>query len=181
MAVLKFYKVAALPAHPEASAFYFLETAQGYTDAWLTDSAGGLHPIGNAQMIRELAGESAPPGVSAENVGLELYAGTNITAGEIVVCDPSGLAIHASTQVIGHSALQVFIATTSAMVGQKIRCQRLGSVEGGWQLVPGRRLYLAENGGITHETTSGLFQLDVGMALTPSSFFFDPGVAIVRA
>lgn len=181
MAILRFYKVAALPARPEASAFYFVETAQGYTDAWLTDSTGGLHPIGNAQMIRELVGESPPPGAGAENVRIELDAGTNITAGEIVVLDGGGLAIHASTAVISHAGLGVFIAMTSAVIGQKITCQRLGPVEGGWQLVPGRRLYLAENGGITHETTSGLFQLDVGMALTPSSFFFDPGVAIVRA
>lgn len=181
MAVLRFYKVAALPARPEASAFYFVETAQGYTDAWLTDSTGGLHPIGNAQMIQQLAVESLPALGTAENVRLELEAGVNITAGEIVVLDTAGQAVHASTQILSHAVLGVFIATSSAMQGHKVVCQRLGPIQGGWQLVPGNRLYLAEAGSITHETTSGLFQLDVGMALTPSSFFFDPGVAIVRA
>jgi len=173
--------VAALPAQPESSAFYFVEPAQGYTDAWLTDSTGGLPAIGNAQMIQQLAGAALPPLENAENVRLELDAGVNITAGEIVLLNAAGLAVHASSQIVAHAIGSVFIAVTSAVIGNKVICQRIGPVDGGWQLMPGRRLYLAEAGGITHANTSGLFQLDVGMALTASSFFFDPGVAIVRA
>lgn len=46
--VLRFFKVLALPATPEANAVYFVMSADGeVAEQWLTSLGGTLKPVGN--------------------------------------------------------------------------------------------------------------------------------------
>ena len=53
MANVLFHRVVSLPAILEPGAFYFVGAAP-YAEAYLTDSAGEAHPIGNTTMIQAL-------------------------------------------------------------------------------------------------------------------------------
>lgn len=54
MAVVKFFKVGALPGTLEPNAFYFVENGS-YAESYLTDDAGVAHEVGNSVMIQALA------------------------------------------------------------------------------------------------------------------------------
>ncbi|MEM6698653.1 MAG: hypothetical protein AAF599_09680 [Bacteroidota bacterium] len=59
MADLKFYKEPALPATPEADAFYFIQATGpnggAFAESYVTDSTGTPRMIGNSLMIQEVA------------------------------------------------------------------------------------------------------------------------------
>ena len=58
MANVLFHRVTSLPAILEPGAFYFVGAAP-YAEAYLTDSAGEAHPIGNTTMIQALLDSSS--------------------------------------------------------------------------------------------------------------------------
>lgn len=53
MALVKFYKVAALPGTLEANAFYFVEDGT-YAQMYLTNASGVAKKVGNTEMIDEI-------------------------------------------------------------------------------------------------------------------------------
>jgi len=53
MAVIRFFKVIALPAQLVANAFYYVQNGN-YAEQYVTDNAGVAKKVGNTQMIEEL-------------------------------------------------------------------------------------------------------------------------------
>ena len=182
MPALKFFKVTELAPPLEPSAFYFVARADGSADAYLTDNLGAPHPVGNRELTLRMIEESPPPIASdAAGVSFRVQARQAIVAGQVACIDADGLAVLASADNLVHASSGFAIATESVVAFATVELRRVGIVDGGWAFTPGRRVYLGLAGELTQSPSAGLYQLDVGLALTASRLLFDPSAAIVRA
>lgn len=116
MALVKFYKVAALPGSLEPDSFYYVENG-GYAESYLTNSSGQARAVGNSAMINALIGAAITDALSDLNA-LEVVP--DIAARDALVLERNALALvidaTADPTVDAGSALYAYVEADTSWV-----------------------------------------------------------------
>lgn len=89
MATIKFHKVLVLPGTLEADSLYFVQNS-GYSETYLTDSAGNAKSIGNSAMIAAIANTEISTRLAQHNL-IEIVA--DITARNALASQDRNLVV----------------------------------------------------------------------------------------
>lgn len=138
---------------------------------------------GQSQVVRlvgvDVVGPRGPAGPAGAATVVRV-AGANVSGHKVVVADVDGEVVHADPSNPAH-LLRVFGLTTQAAVqGANVEVLYLGRlVEPTWSWTPDEPLFLGANGALTHVAPSAPnFLVQVAVAETPTSIFFDPRIPI---
>lgn len=111
-------------------------------------------------------GRQGPPGPSG-NVGVTVEALVNLNAYTVVKVMGTGQARPASSLILGDGEATTGVTTAPALAGEQVPIRTVGAVSVSGTLPVGP-LYLSTDGSLTPDHDSGLFQLRIGYAQTPT-------------
>lgn len=125
-----------------------------------------------------LQGPPGPPGPGTL-LTVTATAGVLLSGHRAVVADDEGLLIYADRLLLEEIDRPVWLTTRSWSVGDEATVVAYGTVdEPSWAFTPGLPLYLGLNGLLSQIPPITGFLLRLGVAVTATRIFFNPGVPI---
>lgn len=114
-------------------------------------------------------GVQGPPGIPGPAGGqtLQRKPGVRTSALVVVYEDRFGVVWPADVDVEADVLTLLGVTVTAAEAGQPINVQRLGEItDSSWQWIPGKRVFLAQEGQMTQEPPQSGYDVLIGVALS---------------
>lgn len=158
----------------------------GEVTGYLTieDSGQTVEVVQPTVEIVEVAarGPAGPPGESAVALDPKI-AGVTLSGHRVVTTNAAGELIYADNSDLTHARRVKWLTTGAVVMGEPASLMAFGEiVEPSWAWTPTEPIYLGANGLLTQvapTTPTAAYLVEVGVAITSTSMFFNPQMPIV--
>lgn len=110
----------------------------------------------------------------------DFVASHSIISGKLVTVNGDGELEYADANNIQHADKTIGIALSSVNQGEITSFIIPQTITGSFGFIPGSSVYLANDGDFTNNNNYGLFQQELGIALSSTKILFKPGLCIIR-